>query len=273
MNLLIQAAELAELIGTVKILDVRWQLTKPDGRADYLESHIPTAVYVDLDHELATHGKPTDGRHPLPSAELLQEGARRWGLDDGDTVVIYDQRASFGASRAWWALSDAGITEVRILDGGFDAWIAADLPVEEGDFVPEPGLINLTSGVLPKLTMEEAGEFPQQGILIDVRPGERYRGESEPLDPRPGHIPGALNVPTIGNLDENGRFLSPELLRKRFEDAGVTAETPLAFYCGSGITACHAMIALKLAGYEGAALYPGSWSEWSNHPERPAELG
>ena len=273
MNLLIQAAELAELIGSVKILDVRWQLTKPDGRADYLVSHIPTAVYVDLDHELAAHGAPTDGRHPLPSIEQLQEAARRWGLTDGDTVVIYDQRASFGAARAWWTLRDAGIVDVRVLDGGFDAWIAAGLPVAAGDVIPSLGSITLTSGMLPKLTMEEAGEFPQQGFLIDVRPSERYRGESEPLDPRPGHIPGAIHLPTLGNLDENGHFLSPALLRKRLEEVGVRAESPVTFYCGSGITACHAMIAFELAGFKGAALYPGSWSQWSNHPELEAELG
>lgn len=273
MNLLIQANELAELIGSVRILDVRWQLTKPDGRSDYLDSHIPTAVYVDLDHELASHGEPPEGRHPLPSRDALTDAARRWGLNDGDTVVIYDQRSSFGASRAWWVLSDAGIADVRILDGGFDAWVEAELPVAHGDLVPTRGSIVLTSGLLPQLTLQEAGAFPEKGILIDVRPGERYRGESEPLDPRPGHIPGAISIPTLGNLDERGRFLSPELLRRRFEEAGVTPDSNIAFYCGSGITACHAMIALKQAGYDGAVLYPGSWSAWSNHPELPAELG
>ncbi|MCR2783600.1 MULTISPECIES: sulfurtransferase [unclassified Microbacterium] len=275
MSLLITPDALADLIAgsaPVRILDVRWRLDRPDGRPEYLAGHIPGAVYVDLGRELAAHGEPTDGRHPLPSATQLGQAARRWGINDGDTVVIYDDFTSFAASRAWWVLADAGLPDVRILDGALAGWVASGRPLEEGTVVPEPGAVTLGRGFLPRLSIDDAARLPDSGVLLDVRAAERYRGDSEPLDPRAGHVPGAVNAPTTGNVDADGRFLEPEALRERFEQFGVSDDRPVGVYCGSGITAAHTALALTLAGFA-PQLYPGSWSQWSNHPDRPVALG
>ncbi|MCR2825504.1 sulfurtransferase [Microbacterium sp. zg.Y909] len=275
MSLLISPDELADLLEReepVRVLDVRWRLDRPDGRVEYRAGHIPTAVYVDLDRELAGGGEPTDGRHPLPPTAQLGEAARRWGIDDGDTVVVYDDLSSFAAARAWWLLTDAGIADVRILDGALSGWTAAGYPLEEGSVVPVPGSVTLRRGILPRLTMAAAAAFPERGVLLDVRSEERYRGDAEPIDPRAGHIPGALNAPTTGNVDAEGRFLGHAALRERFAEFGVTDDAPVGVYCGSGVTAAHTAFALTLAGYE-PHLYPGSWSQWSNHPDRPVAVG
>ncbi|MFT4215140.1 MAG: sulfurtransferase [Microbacterium sp.] len=254
------------------VLDVRWRLDRPDGRPEYLEGHIPGAVYVDLDHELAAHGEPTDGRHPLPSIDALQASARRWGIHEGQSVVVYDNLKSLSAGRAWWLLRAAGVADVRILDGGYRGWIAAGLPLDTGDVTPAPGDVVLTGGALPTLTIDEAAAFPDAGVLIDARAGERYRGESEPVDPRAGHIPGAVNAPTTENVGPDGRFLTADELAARFAALGVTGAGGVGVYCGSGVTAAHEIAALQIAGIP-ATLYPGSWSQWSNHPERPAAVG
>jgi len=272
-DILIGADELAALTAAderVRILDVRWRLDRPDGRPEYLDGHIPGAVYVDLDHELAQHGAPTDGRHPLPPIEVLQAAARRWGIDDGDTVVVYDDLKSLSAARAWWALTDAGVADVRILDGALRAWKASGRPLEDGAVVPAPGSVTLTGGHLPRLTIDEAAEVAATGTLIDVRAEERYRGDAEPIDPRAGHIPGAINLPTTANVDANGRFLSPAALRERFAD--IDADRPIGVSCGSGVTASPAFAALTLAGFP-PRLYGGSWSQWSNHTDRPVAVG
>lgn len=246
---------------------------RPAGRwPDYLAGHLPGAVYVSLDDDLAAHGEPTDGRHPLPDVSALQDSARRWGINDGDTVVVYDDLTSLSAARAWWVLTDAGVADVRILDGSLRAWTEAGLPLDEGDVEPAPGSVTLTAGRLAQVTMDEAGELAASGALVDVRAPERYRGDVEPIDPRAGHIPGALNVPTTGNVDEGGRFLAPVELRARFAEAGVDSASPVAVSCGSGVTASHAFVALRLAGLD-PLLYPGSWSQWSNHPDRPVATG
>lgn len=265
--------ELDDLLGADRppvLLDIRWRLDTPDGRAAYRDGHIPSAVYVSLDDELAAHGSPADGRHPLPAAEDLQASARRWGLNEGDTVVVYDDWQSFGAARAWWMLSDAGVADVRILDGGLAAWRAAGLPLETGEVVPERGTVTLHPGHLPQLTIDQAASLPGRGALLDVRAGERYRGETEPIDPRAGHIPGALTLPTTGNLDADGRFLPVDALRARL--AGVAGDGPVGVYCGSGVSAAHAVFALQRAGLD-PALYVGSWSQWSHHPDRPVATG
>ncbi|WP_175116187.1 sulfurtransferase [Plantibacter sp. MCCC 1A11337] len=280
MPILIAPDDLAALIASetpVRVLDVRWRLDAPDGRPAYLEGHLPGAVYVDLDHELADHvptGEPAvRGRHPLPDREALQASARSWGVDDGDVVVVYDDLKSLSAARAWWMLRNAGIADVRILDGAFRAWTDAGLPVERGEVVPEPGTVTLTSGVLPSIDIDTAATWAGEGrVLLDARAGERYRGDVEPIDPRAGHIPGALSTPTTANVGADGRFLSPETLREQFLAAGVPADATVATYCGSGVTAAHNAVALTLAGFE-PALYPGSWSEWANHPERPVATG
>ncbi len=276
MGSLISPEELKSLIDTghpLSILDVRWRLDCPDGRAEYARGHIPGAVYVDLDEELAEHGRPaTEGRHPLPSAERLQAAARRWGLQDGDVVVVYDDIKNTSSARAWWLLKRAGIADVRILDGSLRRWSAAGYDLATGEHTPEPSSITLEYGDLPALSIDDAAAFPSHGTLLDVRAEERYRGDVEPMDPRAGHIPGAVNVPTAGNVDESGRFLSADQLRERFLRLGVDPEKPVASYCGSGINGAHSTFALELAGFD-AVLYPGSFSQWSNHPDRPVATG
>jgi thiosulfate/3-mercaptopyruvate sulfurtransferase len=252
------------------LLDVRWRLDVPDGRPAYRAGHLPGAVYVDLDQELAGPRAPGAGRHPLPVQADLEESARRWGVGQDSVVVAYDDLGGMSAARAWWLLRDGGLRDVRVLNGGLAAWRRAGLPLEEGDVEPARGNVHLASGRLPVLDADEAARF--DGALLDARAGERYRGEVEPIDPRAGHIPGALSAPTAGNLDADGRFLPPEALRRRFHGLGVDLDGPVAAYCGSGITASHEVLALAVAGVD-AALYPGSWSAWSSDPARPAATG
>ena len=280
-DILITPAQLASAVvgepladgGPLRLLDVRWRLDRPDGRPDYSAGHIPGARYVDLDAQLARHGEPQDGRHPLPPVEQLQQDARGWGIDDVDTVVVYDDLKNLSAARAWWLLRYAGVADVRLLDGGLSAWRAAGLALETGDAPgPARGSATLEYGALPVLTIDEAATFPEAGVLLDARAGERYRGEVEPIDPRAGHIPGAVSAPTTENVDADGRFLPPERLRARFAALGIAPGTPVAAYCGSGVTAAHEVVALALAGFD-AALFPGSWSQWANHPDRPVAVG
>lgn len=275
MTILITPADLQAALHSPnppRVLDVRWALGGPPGHGEYLAGHVPGSVFVDLDTELATIDDPRDGRHPIPADGVLQRAARRWGLHDGDTVVVHDAGGNLSAARAWWLLTDAGVADVRVLDGGLAAWTAAGLPLATGDVVPEPGTISLEPGQLPATDIDGAAAWPQRGVLLDVRAPERYRGEVEPVDPRAGHVPGAVNVPTGGNVDEDGTFLAPEALRERFAAAGVEPGTEVAVYCGSGVTASHTVLALRLAGID-ATLYPGSWSQWSQHPDRPVATG
>lgn len=254
----------------IRLLDVRYRLDQPDGRADHLAAHLPGAVYVDLDTELATLGEPSEGRHPLPSRATLQDAARRWGLDDGDPVAIYDDYRSVAAARAWWLLRAAGVEDVRVLDGGLAAWRAAGLPLEEGEVVPPRGSVTLGEPA-GGLRIDEAASWPEHGVLLDARAPERYRGETEPYDPIPGHIPGAVNLPADAVLHGDG-FASPAEIRAAFASVGATADAPLAAYCGSGLNAAHTVLAGASAGLD-VAVYSGSWSEWSNTPGRPVATG
>ncbi|MFT4233863.1 MAG: sulfurtransferase [Microbacterium sp.] len=259
--------------GPVRVLDVRWRLDRPDGRPEYLDGHIPGALYVDLDAELAHHGEPTDGRHPLPSEDEFRETVHRWGIDDGDTVVVYDDLKNLSSARAWWLLRYAGIDDVRILDGSFRAWTAAGFDVETGETaLPAPGSATVTYGSLPLLPLDEVASFAAAELLLDARAGERYRGEVEPIDPRAGHIPGATSAPTTQNVGADGRFLSTDELRARFSELGADADRPVGVYCGSGVTAAHEAVALTLAGFA-PTVYAGSWSQWSNHFELPVATG
>lgn len=270
--MLVDPADLVRLLGDPRLvlLDVRWRLDAPDGRPAYRDAHLPGAAYVDLERELAGPPAASGGRHPLPSAEALQEAARRWGVRQDSVVVAYDDLGGMSAARVWWLLRDAGLEDVRVLDGGLAGWRRAALPLEAGDAAPAPGDVTLRPGSMPVLDADGAAAF--EGALLDARAGERYRGEVEPIDPRAGHIPGAISAPTAGNLDAEGRFLPPELLRARFAALGVDLAGPVAAYCGSGITASHELLALAVAGVD-ATLYPGSWSAWSNDPGRPAATG
>jgi thiosulfate/3-mercaptopyruvate sulfurtransferase len=245
------------------VLDVRWSLGGPPGHGVYLTGHLPGAVYVDLDTELARHGEPSEGRHPVPDPEHLQASIRRWGIDDGDAVVVYDGAGNLAAARAWWLLRWAGLSDVRILDGALPAWVDAGGPLDVDDVVPTPGTARVRANTLPALSVEQAGEWPQHGVLLDARAAERYRGETEPVDPKAGHIPGAVSAPTGDNLAADGRFRSPAELTQRFADLGVQPGTSVAVYCGSGVTAAHELAAMAVAGID-ATLYPGSWSQWSN---------
>lgn len=269
---LIRTADLLPLLRDPRLvlLDVRWRLDAQDGRPAHREGHLPGAVYVDLPTELAGPPAPGGGRHPLPAPGRLQAAARRWGVRQDSVVVAYDDLGGMSAARAWWLLRDAGFDDVRVLDGGLAAWRSAGAPLETGEVEPPPGDVRLTPGRLPVLDADGAAAF--EGALLDARAGERYRGEVEPVDPRAGHIPGALSAPTAGNLDADGRFLSAEALRRRFADLGVDLQAPVAAYCGSGITASHEVLALAVAGVD-AALFPGSWSAWSSDPARPAATG
>ncbi|TRY20280.1 sulfurtransferase [Tessaracoccus rhinocerotis] len=251
-----------------KILDVRWSLAQPDGRAEHERAHLPGAIHVDLENELSSHGEPGEGRHPLPTPEQLQQAARRWGLDDGDTVVVHDADTGVAAARAWWLLRHAGMADVRILDGGLAAWRAVGGAVESGTVEPEPGNVRLGWGHMPVVDIDEAAALPGGGILLDVRAPERYRGEVEPMDPVAGHIPGAVNAPNLDLLGPDGTFRTPEEIRDLLGGLGVDGRRPVAAYCGSGVNAAHAVAAMESAGLR-AALYPGSWSQWSNTPGRP----
>ncbi|MDT2007318.1 sulfurtransferase [Rhodococcus opacus] len=255
------------------LLDVRWALGDTEGGQHYLDAHIPGAVFVDLDTELAAPGTSELGRHPLPTVTDLQDAARRWGIRAGRPVVVYDDTGNLAAARAWWLLRWAGVADTTMLDGGLGAWKSAGHPTRSGDEQPRfHGDVVLTAGHLPTLTADEAAELAAAGRLLDARAAERYSGETEPVDPRAGHIPGARSAPTSENLGPDGRFAPAEALRERFAAVGAEPGCPVGVYCGSGVTAAHQVAALALAGVD-AALYPGSWSQWSSDPDRPVATG
>lgn len=252
------------------LLDVRWALGDPDGEKHYRDGHLPGAVYVDLDTELAGPQEPLAGRHPLPTPRQLQAAARRWGVSTGTTVVVYDNSGGLAAARAWWLLRWGGVDDVLLLDGGLEAWRTAGFAEASGSARPRAaGNVVLDGGHLPVLSADEAAALPESGTLLDARAGERYRGEVEPIDPRAGHIPGAISKPTGENLRAGiPYFKSADDLRARFADL----RGPVGVYCGSGVTAAHQIAALAVAGID-AALYPGSWSAWSSDSDRPVATG
>ena len=254
------------------LLDVRWVLGRTDGHEEYLAAHLPGAVFVDLPTELADHAQPGRGRHPLPSPGRFQETARRWGINDGDTIVAYDNSGSMAAARAWWMLRNAGVESVYLLDGGLAAWRAAGHRLEAGEVDTGVGNVVLDDGRMPSITEREAALWSREGVLLDARAGERYRGEVEPIDPRAGHIPGAVSAPTTQNISPAGTFLPAGELRRRFEALGLDRSSQVAVYCGSGVTASHEIAALEIAGFS-AALYPGSFSQWSNNPANDVAVG
>jgi thiosulfate/3-mercaptopyruvate sulfurtransferase len=280
MKAIISASELAsELAGArpPTLLDIRWQLSTAtaagaapfDGRAEYAAGHIPGAVFVDLDTDLADPPGPA-GRHPLPGIERFGVAMRAAGVSSDRPVVVYDGGSGWAAARAWWLLRFTGHPDVRVLDGGLPAWegpsaSGIETASEPGDFRPAPG-------ALPLLDADGAAALARTGLLLDARAGERYRGEVEPIDPVGGHIPGAVSAPTAQNLTETGHFLPQEELAERFKALGVTEGTEVGVYCGSGVSAAQQVLALTLAGIP-AALYVGSWSEWSSDGNRPVAVG
>ncbi len=281
MPILISADELARRIDDERagraavrtvVLDVRWTLGEPDGRPAFRAGHVPGAVYVDLDRDLADHAATGQGRHPLPSEAAFTEAMRRWGLRDDDAVVVMDDLGNQSSARAWWLLRHAGFADVRMLDGALAAWVAAGHPLETGEPAVARGDATARFGAMPVIDADGAAAFPAEGVLLDARAAARYRGEVEPIDPRAGHVPGALSAPTAANLDADGRFLPPDALRARFAALGIEPGTRAAAYCGSGVTAAHEVAALEIAGID-ASLFPGSWSQWSNEPGRPVAVG
>jgi thiosulfate/3-mercaptopyruvate sulfurtransferase len=272
VDLLITAPELAASLSSYTILDVRYRLLGPPTRPDYDAGHLPGAHFADLDRDLS--GPPGEhGRHPLPSTVDFQATMRRFGVCDGRPVVCYDLADGTIAARAWWLLRFFGHADVRLLDGGYAAWRAAGgevttaVPAEGGgDFTAVPGHLAL-------LDAQAAAELARRGVLLDSRAAERYRGESEPIDPVAGHVPGAVSAPTLENVDATGHFLPAERLRSHFESVGVMDGAAVGAYCGSGVNAAHQVLALELAGFPGAALYADSWSGWITDPRRPVATG
>jgi len=254
------------------LLDIRWRLGGPPGRELYAAGHIPGAVFVDLDADLAAPPGP-GGRHPMPATVDFQSAMRRAGVSGTRTVVVYDDADSTAAARGWWLLRYFGHPAVRVLDGGYRAWHEAGFPVQTGaGSVPEPGDFTARPGQLPLLDADGAARLARTGLLLDARAGARYRGETEPVDPVAGHIPGAVSAPTAENVKPDGTFRSAAELASRFHAVGVTAGSDVGVYCGSGVTAAHEVLALTLAGLP-AALYAGSWSEWITDPARPLATG
>ncbi|MFC4500166.1 MULTISPECIES: sulfurtransferase [Streptomyces] len=278
MEAIISASELAvDLAGEHPpvVLDVRWQLSvakaagEPpfDGRAAYAAGHVPGAVYVDLDRELAGAAGAA-GRHPLPDLAGFGAAMRRAGVSAGRPVVVYDGGQGWAAARAWWLLRWTGHPDVRVLDGGLPQWrgeLSVDVPARvEGDFVPVPGAAGL-------LDADGAAALARSGVLFDARAGERYRGEVEPIDRVGGHIPGAVSAPTTDNVGPDGRFRPAGELQDRFKALGADG-AEVGVYCGSGVSGAHEVLALAVAGIP-ADLYVGSWSEWSSDPSRPVAVG
>jgi thiosulfate/3-mercaptopyruvate sulfurtransferase len=235
---------------------------------------LPGAVDVDLPTELAAAGGGTRGSRPLPEIAELQRHARAWGLRQGQTVVVYDHDRGLVASRAWWVLRWAGIADVRLLDGGFAAWVAAGLPVvHRRSGAPSPGDVVLSAGHLPVLDADAAQAMARSGVLLDSRVRPNYIGGVVPAGATPrGHIPGALSAPAADNFTEPGPFADAATLRHLYAALGADGTRPVGVYCGAGISAAVNVAALASIGIE-AAMYPGSWSAWSADPARPVVVG
>lgn len=274
-ELLIDAPRLAAELRAAHppvLLDVRWNIGGPPGRLAYRAGHLSGAVFVDVDGELCGPAG-SEGRHPLPEPKRFQDLMRAAGISGDSRVVVYDAGESTAAARAWWTLRYFGHRSVRILDGGFAAWVAAGFPVTTEEPSPPPGNFVADPGHLPVLDADGAAAVATRGVLVDVRVPARFRGEIEPYDPVAGHIPGARNFPTGGNCLPDGRFRSPTELRTRFEQGGLVGVDPLGVYCGSGIHAAHTAFAMTLAGLPTPAVYIGSWSNWVADPSRPVAVG
>ncbi len=253
------------------VLDVRWRLAGPPGIADYRAGHLPGAVYCDLDRDLAAPAG-AGGRHPLPDPERFQTAMRRLGVRNDRPVVVYDGGDAMGAARGWWCLRYFGHPGVRVLDGGYPAWQAAGLACPTEPVTAEPGDFLAMPGGLPVLDADLAAGVARTALLLDVRAAERYRAETEPIDPVAGHIPGAVNAPIAGNLAPAGSFRPAAELRARYGALGARPDVPTGAYCGSGVAAAQTVLALTLAGLP-ATLYPGSWSNWITDPQRPVAIG
>lgn len=263
----------------LRSVDVRWYLldkTK-DGREEYLKGHIPGAVFMDVSTDLSAPFGQGPGRHPLPPAAKFAEVASAAGIGPDTHVVAYDDAGGSCAARLWWLLRYFGHAQASLLDGGIVQWIAEGRPLETQ--VPSIARAVFTPRAHPEWVVDQKAvdrlRYDPKALVLDARAGERYRAEVEPIDPRAGHIPGAVNAPYMGNLraPDDPRFLEPEQLRARFQELGADDSKQIVSYCGSGINASQNVFALHLAGFENTPLYEGSWSDWSRNPERPAAAG
>jgi thiosulfate/3-mercaptopyruvate sulfurtransferase len=274
---LISAADLAQQRQpNWVLLDCRHDLANPQaGRADYDAGHIPGALLALIDHDLADHARAKDGsfrgRHPLPDIDTFIATLRRWGVNDDSQVVAYDAQGGMFAARLWWMLRWTGHRAVAVLDGGLPAWIALGLPMTTDVPVAAPGYLQQRAPLVRTVSAGDILAQPQLKVL-DARAPDRFRGENETLDPVGGHIPGAANRFFKDNLLPDGRFKPAAQLRAEL-GALVADPASSVMQCGSGVTACHNLLALEVAGLPGAALYPGSWSEWCSDPSRPVATG
>lgn len=285
-------SRLAELLerppvaGGAVVLDVRHRLLGPPARADHEAGHIPGAVFLDVDTDLSdtsalAAGGPVgpDGRHPLPDPDALQVALRAAGVREDSVVVVHDVGDGTFAARAWWVLRWAGVAadRVAVLDGGFAAWESAGLPVTAEPTVPEPGDVVVRPGAMPVLDADAAAEIATTGVLVDARAGARFRGETEPLDPVAGHVPGAVNLPATDLTGPDRRWQPAGELAERLRDLGLGGDGAQGAYCGSGVTAAAVVFGAEYSGVRPAGdplpLYTGSWSGWSSDPRRPVATG
>jgi thiosulfate/3-mercaptopyruvate sulfurtransferase len=276
---LIQAEELAARLGEpeIRIFDCRFDLARPDyGRQSYGDQHVPGAVHADLNRDLSAPVTPATGRHPLPTMGGFEARLRAWGVNRDSLVIAYDDGNAMYASRLWWMMRWAGHDRVRVLDGGMRRWMQLGLPLD--DTVPAFGPGDFVAHPRPELALDVAqvatGSADGSICLLDARAVERYRGEVEPIDAVAGHVPGARNHPFTLSLAADGRLLGADELRRSLASslAGRQPGETVAM-CGSGVTACHLLLAMEVAGLGGGRLYPGSWSEWSRDPGRPVARG
>ncbi|MGI9276005.1 MAG: sulfurtransferase [Endozoicomonas sp.] len=278
MSPLIEPEVLATLLNDARvvIIDARFNLTEAQlGLTMYRQGHIPGAQFADLEKDLSGPVVPgKTGRHPLPDLDTLAEKIRHWGISEKSHVVVYDDGGHAMAARAWWLFRWAGLKKIQVLHGGIKAWQAGRYPMTSEQSLAE--VSDFQSQVNPGMTVSADDIMQQlpskQCCLIDARAIERFSGETEPLDSRAGHIPGAFCHPFTVNMDDSGEFLPRATLRARLEKVINNHPEPV-FYCGSGVTACHNILAMEYAGLSGARLYPGSWSEWITDPARPIETG
>lgn len=262
----------------VRILDARWYMDGRRGSDVYAQGHVPGAIHVDVDRDLAARNpQGVGGRHPLPSVSGFADTLARLGIGPDTTVVAYDDDGGSRAARVWWMLRYYGHGRGKVLDGGIQAWVAEGRPLRSGvERAPRVAAMELVA--MPRLRVEKE-QMKQivderSAVVLDARARSRYEGREEPVDPRRGHIPGALSAPYAENLEgPGGRFKTPAELRERFQSMGIFAGKHVVVYCGSGVTACHDLLALKLAGFPDAQLFEGSWSEWSADRTLPAAEG
>jgi thiosulfate/3-mercaptopyruvate sulfurtransferase len=271
---LVSVAWLEAHLSAVRIVDVRWYLDGRSGHAAYLRGHIPGAVWVDLDRELSAPASPASGRHPLPTPHAFAATMTRLGIDDATPVVVYDDARGSIAARLWWMLHVLG-HDVAVLDGGIDAWSG---PLATDEVIPEAAPARFAARDWPAGRAVDADTVEslrgrRDALVLDARTEARFAQGDPTIDPRPGHIPGARSAPWAGNVDtKTGRLRDPDQLRGRYNDLGAADAGTIVAYCGSGVTACHDLLALTIAGFgDRLALYPGSWSQWGADDTRPAE--